>query len=275
MGYCAFDVDLNDYIDADKAVKKYKGAYLCPNEKCRQKKVLVTLREGNHGSYFASYDKSQHCDECTFTSDKDEGEPYRHKICQELTMEGLQTQFRNPELAEQIIRKPSKKHPSSNEDEDKPLYINSIDKLYRLCKYNDVNCQLTTQYKVSDICVDQRTTVNFKKLLGKTILFVGQTSCCSYPEKKIVITCKGLDSSRHVTVSLILEPNEYWKLYNDKLGKIHNKGLGVNIVCVALFHAKKSTYTKKDANEPQEYTEYLSYVQLKDIKVLDRAKKQE
>jgi hypothetical protein len=102
---------------------------------------------------------------------------------------------------------------------------------------------------------------------------VGQTSCCLYPEKKIVITCKGLGTSRHVSVSLILEPNEYLKLYNNKLGKIHNKGLGVNIVCVASFQAKKSTYIKQYAKEPQEYTEYFSYVQLKDIKVLDRAKK--
>ncbi len=269
MGYNAYDVDLGDYIDADLAVKKDKGKYLCPNEDCREKNVPVFLKEGQHGCFFSSYDIDQHCENCTFTSDTKSGENYRYKEFEEFSMEHLVENLRPPELAEGTIIKKTKPKKADQKYEDNTVVLNSIAKLYSACKYNDIKYQLTPKYKVSDICIDERTTENFRKLLGKSILFIGKTVFCNYSKKSIKLRCNGSNDSRNVIVSLYLSSDDYWSLWHSKLSKINRTGTKIRIACVASFSSRIVEY-KSENNTTNQFTEYFATIGLKNIKVLDR-----
>lgn len=262
MGLFAFDLDLQTIVEAQCAVKKPRGHYLCPDIRCRGMKVPVFLVETDYGKHFSSYDVSLHHENCDFVSSY--SAKYRNKPITEFSPQNLLLNL----LKDSIITVTEHK-PSTHiiKDSYNHLSLTTLRKLYCVCMSNDLNFRLNDDYTVDDICVSARNANSWRirKWDNKILLVVGTVYHVDW--KKHSVT---MEVAEKLKIVFEFEFTEHYNQFYSNLKQFSN----LSNVKVAVYGAfRKQSYSFLKGEEMISYQRNTTKIKaLGQVKILSRCK---
>lgn len=250
MGLVAFDLDINDTIHADKAIKKEKGRYICPSPDCLNKKVPVYLSEKQTGNCFVSYDKSQHDENCDFPTSY--SERYHNTIPHNFSLIDIY----NYTIGQKKYETNRKSGYNNNQlKNDKPLQekieIKSLYDLYRFCSSNDPTYTISNQ-AIQDFYISSSTRPYWYnkrcEVDNALVLIVGYTLQIFQREKRIRLV---IDKDYPFKISITFEDQKEFEAVTAKIKEYNSNGIKMFV----FGYASSQEYTFEKNNESITYIE--------------------
>lgn len=264
MGLYAFDIELKTEVEANCAIKKPRGCYLCPYERCKEMKVPVFLVETDYGNHYSSYDVSLHHKDCDFISSYKA--QYRNKVV---------TGFEPYNLLDKLLKVTdsttnavSKTTVNATTKNTNILTPTTLRKLYYICMSNDLNFHLNDDYTVNDICVSLRNGNEWEEREwdDKILLVVGTVYHVDWKRHSVTLVI----SKKLKAIFEFLNVDQYQEFYS-KLKKFSDLS-SVKIAVYGIFH--KQDYSFYKDNKKVTYKRNTVKIEsLSQIKVLSRYKR--
>lgn len=263
MGLFAYDTELQKIVEAQYAVKKPKGHYLCPNRNCKDMKVPVFVVKTDYGKHYSSYDASMHDENCDFTTS------YQPKY-QNKSLVG----FDSKDLYLKLLQKPDltkTKHKTSTHATNSTindLSPTTLRKLYYTCMSNDLNFHLNDDYTVDDICVSLRNACDWEERIWdeKILLVVGTIFHIDWKARLII-----LKISENLKINFDFEEQEHYNHFYSNLKKFSDTK-NIKVAVYGIFYNDTFSFLKgsKTVTYKRNTTEIYS---LSQIMILSRCKK--
>lgn len=267
MGLVAFDLDKNDIIHADKAIKKEKGRYICPSPDCLNKKVPVYLSEKQTGNCFVSYDKTQHDENCDFPTSY--SETYHNAIPHKFSLIDI---YNYAIGQKKNVNNHKNGHNNNYLKSHKPIQekieIKSLYDLYRFCSSNNPTYTVSNR-TIQDFYISSSTRsywYNKRRVVNnELVLAVGYTFQIIWQEERIRLI---IDKNQSFKISITFDNHEDFEAVTAKIKEYNSDGIKL----FAFGYALSKEYTFEKNDKPITYIELTIKVTENTIHFLSRKK---
>lgn len=230
MGLIAFDLDLNDEVNAAKAIKKEKGRYICPSPECKDKRVPLYLSEKQTGNCFVSYDKSLHDYSCDYPTSY--SEKYHNVIPTNFSLESIYNcaihNVKN-EIASSNNNQSSVNYFKKDKHLESTIEIKTLYELYRFCSSNDPSFIVANQ-SIRDFYISSSTYQYWydrrSKVSETLVLVVGYTFQVFWYEKRIRLV---VDKNNKLKISVCFSESKDFEKIISKIKEYNSNRIKVFI----------------------------------------------
>lgn len=237
MGLYAFDIELQAEVEAQHAIKKPRGCYLCPDRKCKEMRVPVFLVETDYGKHYSSYNASLHHSDCDFVSSYNA--QYRNRTVDGFDPYELLNKLIKTKQSTDTKSKTTLTISSKNTDTVSPT---TLRKLYHLCMSNDLDFHLNDDYTVGDICVSLRNEIVWKKRNwdDRILLVIGTVYHVDWKRHSVILAV-----SDKLKVAFEFSEVQHYQEFYSRLRKFSGTS-SVKLAIYGVFHKQAYSVTKGD-----------------------------